>query len=379
MNLEQENQRLQKTIQKLLQRMEKNHDTQQHFHKFELRLLACQSLADLFDLLLIDAKSHFNLTAVSLILIDPDYALQELLERLELNHYGSRLQLRHGPEFLHSVYPQEPKVELGVVDILTCSRLFPGACGVESAACLPLLRQEKLEGSWHFASDSNQRFMAGMASDYLLHLASVVSMCLENCIGREHLKHQGQVDMLTQVNNRRSFEMGFEKELERAERYQESLSCMFVDVDYFKKINDNYGHQAGDLCLKFIAQEIDAQLRKTDLLARFGGEEFVALLPHCEDVPALAIAERIRQAIESTTFALNSKNKVKVTVSIGVSSWQPSNKRSDNLTALGQSFLACADETMYRAKHQGRNQVLYAKFNPSQASELNNAVAKTYR
>lgn len=364
MSLEQENQRLHDTIKKLLQRMEKNHNTQQHFHKFELELLACQNLKELFDLLLIEAKQHFGLSAVSLVLIDTDFALQELIERLELNHYGSRLQLRHGPEFLVSVYPQQPRVELGAMDILMSTRLFPGSSDVASAACLPLMRQDRLEGSWHFGSDSNDRFLSGMATDYLLHLASVVSMCVENCIGREHLQHQGQVDMLTQVKNRRSFEVEFDKELQRAERYQESLSCMFVDVDHFKKINDSHGHQTGDICLKYIAQEIETQLRKTDLLARFGGEEFVVLLPHCDDVAATAIAERIRQTIETKVIAGIAGTKVKATVSIGVSTWRPGTKRSDNIGSLGQAFLACADNVMYQAKHQGRNKVLYSRFIP---------------
>lgn len=362
MDLEHENKRLRGTVKQLLSRIEQNHSIQQHFHAFEFKLLACQCLRDLFDLLLIESKSHFNLSAVSLVIIDPDYSTRELMEQLDLIDYGPVLQMRHGQEFLSSLYPQRPQVTLGAMDVLTSARIFPGANQVVSTACMPLMRQQTLVGSLHFASDSNRRFQPEMATDFLVHLASVVSMCFENCIGREHLSRQGKVDMLTQVNNRRSFEDEYERELERAHRNQEPLSCMFVDVDFFKQINDQHGHQAGDQVLKYLAHEISLQLRKTDFLARYGGEEFVVLAPRCPEQAAVNIAERIRASVESMAIDVQRPQKIRPTVSVGLATWLPQAGQHDALPKVGHNLLAAADEVMYMAKSQGRNRVLSRSF-----------------
>lgn len=362
MNFEQENKRLQGTVKLLLRRIEQNHSIQQHFHAFEFKLLACQCLRDLLNLLLIEAKRHFSLSAVSLVIIDSDYSIRELMEHLDLNDYGSALQMRNGVDFLHTLYPQQSKVSLGDMDVLTAGRIFPGAGHVVSTACMPLVRQDKLVGSLHFASDSTERFQPDMATDFLSHLASIASLCLENCIGREHLSRQGKVDMLTQVNNRRSFEAELERELERAQRNQEPLSCMFVDVDHFKQINDNHGHQAGDLVLKHLAYEVSLQLRKTDFLARYGGEEFVVLAPRCPQSAAINLAERIRAAVETMAIDVCSGKKVCPTVSVGLSTWCPKEQGRSDLSLVGHGLLASADEVMYEAKRAGRNQVISQRF-----------------
>lgn len=383
MNLEQENKRLQGTVKLLLRRIEQNHSIQQHFHTFEFKLLACQCLRDLLDLLLVETQRHFNLSAVSLVIIDSDYSIRELMEHLDLTDYGSCLQMRNGVDFLATLYPQQSEVTLGDMDVLTAGRIFPGSGRVVSSACMPLVRQDKLVGSLHFASDSSERFQPDMATDFLSHLASIVSLCLENCIGREHLSRQGKVDMLTQVNNRRSFEAELERELERAQRNQEPLSCMFVDVDHFKQINDQFGHQAGDLVLKHLAYEVSLQLRKTDFLARYGGEEFVVLAPRCPQAHAERLAERIRVAVEEMAIDVCGTKKVRPTVSVGLATWCPKQQGRCDLQLVGHGLLASADEVMYQAKRGGRNQVLSQRYELLQSSvssgEVDNASAKVSR
>lgn len=383
MNLEQENKRLQGTVKLLLRRIEQNHSIQQHFHAFEFKLLACQCLRDLLDLLLVEAQRHFNLSAVSLVIIDSDYSIRELMEQLDLTDYGSCLQMRNGVDFLATLYPQQSEVTLGDMDVLTAGRIFPGSGRVVSSACMPLVRQDKLVGSLHFASDSTERFQPDMATDFLSHLASIVSLCLENCIGREHLSRQGKVDMLTQVNNRRSFEAELERELERAQRNQEPLSCMFVDVDHFKQINDQFGHQAGDLVLKHLAYEVSLQLRKTDFLARYGGEEFVVLAPRCPQAHAERLAERIRVAVEEMAIDVCGSKKVRPTVSVGLATWCPKQQGRCDLQLVGHGLLASADEVMYQAKRGGRNQVLSQRYellqHSASSNEVDSASAKASR
>jgi len=352
-----EYQRLRQIVTNLMVRIEDNQQIQARFNDFEFQLLDCDRLAPLLDKILIDAGKHFDLTAVSLVMYDPDYSITSLVEHLELENYAKRFQLRYSQEFFVSLYRQSPTVRLGELDVLAATRLFPGVDNVGSAALMPLMRQQRQIGSLHFASDSKSRYSVDKATSFMWHLASMVAVCLENCIALEQLQRQGMEDILTQVHNRRSFELEFGKELERAERHQAPLSCLFADIDHFKQINDSYGHPAGDRCLRQVAQLITTELRKTDLLARYGGEEFVVLLPHCLRDEAQVIAERVRLAVANNPLKLDQNETIPLTVSIGLATWQPGGETRQQLHSCGESLLAAADRAMYAAKRAGRNQV----------------------
>lgn len=352
-----EYQRLRQIVTNLLVRIEDNQQIQARFNDFEFQLLDCNHLPELLNKLLVDTVKHFELTAVSLVLYDPDYSISSLIEYLELSDYDKRLQLRHSQEFFVSLYQHSPTVRLGELEVLSATRLFPNAEKIGSAVLMPLMRKQRQIGSLHFGSHSAARYSADKATSFMFHLASVVAVCLENCIALEQLQKQGMEDILTQVHNRRSFEVEFAKELERADRQQTPLSCLFVDIDHFKHINDSYGHPAGDRCLRQVAQQISAELRKTDLLARYGGEEFVALLPFCPKQEAITIAERVRLAIANNPLKLDAMETIPLTVSIGLTTWQPVSDMHEQLPAWGEKILAAADRAMYAAKRLGRNQV----------------------
>ncbi len=360
-DLQQENLKLKQTVKSLLARIEENQKIDRHFENFEFKLLGCHRLSDILQLLLEEARAHFELAEVSLILVDRDYSIRDLMETLALDVYQNRLQLRHSDEFSRTLYPGEYRVVLGDLDALSASRLFPGLSDLGSAALLPLVRNDQLMASLHFASRSRERFTPEKAVDFMHHLASICAVCLENSLTHEHLQHQSRNDMLTQVSNRMNFDLEFPKELERSERSQEPLTCLFVDADHFKQINDEHGHHVGDVCLKEVAQAIKGQLRKTDLMARYGGEEFVVLLHRCEQEEAQVIAERIRVAVSKLSIAA-SQNRIRPTVSIGLASWQPVSERTADLTKLGQRLLKTADDAMYEAKDGGRNRVVTKVF-----------------
>lgn len=359
-DLQQENAKLKLTVKSLLARIEENHRIDRHFESFEFKLLECYRLTDMLDYLLNDSQEHFELADVSLILVDRDYAIRDLLETLDIDSYGSRLQLRHSDEFSLSLYPGQFRVSLGELDALTSSRLFPKLPDLGSAALLPLMRKGQLMGSLHFASRSKERFSSDKAVDFMHHLACICAVCLDNSLTHEHLQHQSRYDMLTQVSNRMNFELEYAKELDRSQRGDDALTCLFVDVDYFKQINDEHGHSAGDVCLKEVAQAIKTQLRKTDLMARYGGEEFVVLLHRCEKSEGEIIAERIRAAVEA--LSLVGQSRIRPTVSIGLACWQPVGERCPDLIKLGQRLLKSADEAMYEAKNSGRNRVISKVF-----------------
>lgn len=163
---------------------------------------------------------------------------------------------------------------------------------------------------------------------------------------------KANTDPLTGVYNRRRFDEILHWEFERVKRYDLTASLLILDLDHFKKVNDTYGHQAGDDVLIATATKISESLRKSDILGRYGGEEFIALLPETDRENALKTAERLRRVIEASTVSYGVQD-IKVTISVGVS-YLSSEK---DLTI--EKIIKNADESLYSAKEKGRNQVAY--------------------
>ncbi|MFO0677326.1 MAG: GGDEF domain-containing protein [Polyangiaceae bacterium] len=157
------------------------------------------------------------------------------------------------------------------------------------------------------------------------------------------------VDGLTQVWNKRYFEEALEREFNRARRYKRTLSLVLFDIDHFKKINDTYGHLAGDNILRELAGSVKPKLRREDLLARVGGEEFGVLLPEIPLEGARVTAQKVRRIVEETKFSFDSIH-VPCTVSLGIAELAPDAKS-------GTSLFEDADKQLYAAKNAGRNRV----------------------
>ncbi len=156
-------------------------------------------------------------------------------------------------------------------------------------------------------------------------------------------------DSLTKVHSRRYLLDCLEIESARTLRANEPMSLLILDVDYFKSINDRFGHGNGDLVLQEIAQVCESTLRPYDVIARFGGEEFVALLPNTSLPEACNVAERIRENVAATTIELTSGESIHSTISIGISCLVPPDPKCIDL-------LSRADKGLYKAKNNGRNQ-----------------------
>jgi diguanylate cyclase (GGDEF)-like protein len=163
------------------------------------------------------------------------------------------------------------------------------------------------------------------------------------------LDRQASYDGLTGALNRRAFERVAEGEWSRAVRHDLPLSVLVLDLDRFKTLNDTHGHDAGDIWLKSFAELCRGLLRREDLLCRYGGEEFIALLPQTPLHAAAQVAERIRRSVEGMRIAHNGRD-IAVTVSIGAATW------NETVTDL-KSMIAAADRALYRAKAAGRNRV----------------------
>jgi diguanylate cyclase (GGDEF)-like protein len=158
------------------------------------------------------------------------------------------------------------------------------------------------------------------------------------------------IDGLTQIYNKRYFLETLEREISRAHRYRRELSMIMFDIDHFKKINDTYGHLAGDYVLKQLASVVKSRIRREDTMSRYGGEEFAIVLPEVDAFNANQTAEKIRKLVEKTVFKFED-TKIPVTISVGVCSITPDTKDP-------AEFIKNADDKLYQAKAQGRNQVV---------------------
>ncbi len=154
-------------------------------------------------------------------------------------------------------------------------------------------------------------------------------------------------DTLTGIPNRHAYEERLQQEYARWKRYQQPLSIMVVDIDKFKQINDSFGHRAGDKALRIIAGQLQKMTRETDLIARYGGDEFVLLLPETDTRGAMAIAEKLRNAVEKCAFHFR-KKRVTITISCGISEYCEGDTPEDAFER--------ADQALYQSKHKGRNQ-----------------------
>lgn len=169
----------------------------------------------------------------------------------------------------------------------------------------------------------------------------------------EELALSNRIDGLTQVFNRKHWEECLAKEFARARRYKHDLALLMLDLDNFKLLNDNYGHQGGDTVLIETARVVSDLLRLGDLFGRYGGEEFAIILPDTDLKGAEEVAERIRAVIEKNVISFQERN-IRVTASIGVSVIEAENARYEDL-------ISNTDQALYQAKADGRNRVCLAR------------------
>lgn len=288
-----------------------------------------------------------------ILLIDDDAVVRAMLADL-LIPAGFRVRhARNGIEGLRSVQEQCPF-------IVITDWVMSAMNGIEFCRAL---RSQELPHYVHVilltAKSQTQDLIMGLkagANDFLTKPFShgELSARLQNALrileleGR--LNDLARRDSLTNALNRRTFHAVLDREWSRADRYGHPLSCVMMDADHFKRVNDGYGHLMGDQVLKTLAQALEGQSRCEDRVCRWGGEEFCILLPETDERGAHTWAERCRSAIEAIEFR-SGQHDITVTASFGVAQW------CDDMQTPEQ-LVHCADQALYAAKRAGRNQVV---------------------
>ena len=345
-------------LEALTSAVESNDEKMQRTHRRELRLLQAETLDALIYAMTEGLRVSFGLEYVSLVLCDPDHDIRHLL--LANGTPSEDFQNLLMVESMTGLAPQFMTMQrpwLGAFTHCDHQLICAGAVDARSIAMIPLTYRQKLLGSINLCSNDPQRFTRSHATDFLAHLGVIASFCVENAVNRARLLRSGFTDVLTGWHNRRYLVVRLSEELARARRDGARLVCLMLDIDHFKRVNDNWGHAAGDAVLREIAHRVESQVRASDIAARYGGEEFVVLLPNTDVASAMLLAERIRNAVSATPIELPNEETVTITTSIGISEVQPA-PEADDLKTVGDSLIARADVALYAAKSAGRDRVV---------------------
>ena len=353
----QENESLKKRLTELTAEAANNESILKRTQSRELSLLRADGLPQLLHALVEGLKESYSLDAVSVVLLDPQHEIRHLLvaggdrpeEFKQIFFVDSLISLAPQLAALHKPW-------LGPFVGADHHLLFPGHPNLKSAALVPLPRKDIATGALCFGSRDPTRFTRHHGTDFLSHLGAVAAVCIENAVNRARLLRAGITDFLTGWHNRRYLQQRLKEELARAQRKAGTIACLMMDIDHFKGINDGYGHLAGDIALKEIAQRVETQIRSMDTAARFGGDELAVLLPETSAAEAAKLAERIRECITAQPVALTEEIERTLTVSVGVAAVSPGRHEID-LKAVADRLIADADAALYRAKALGRNRV----------------------
>ncbi|MGB3222257.1 MAG: diguanylate cyclase [Desulforhopalus sp.] len=209
-------------------------------------------------------------------------------------------------------------------------------------------------GAMRFAAGDREHQIEIQIPHELVSVANAFNLMTAKILKQEEaLVFAAIIDELTGLFNRREFDRLLFEEIKRSKRYGSPVSLIMGDIDHFKIFNDTYGHQAGDEVLRTVAQTIKAGLREIDKAFRFGGEEFIILLPECDKKNVYQAAERIRKAVEEIRTRLNDGKIIKTTISLGVATYPDDGATPDTLLKSG-------DIAMYESKEKGRNRTTIA-------------------
>lgn len=342
-HLEQQVQRLQKSVNRLEQR---NHEMSTINQMIDF-LQACEKIEDTNKLLAEFLKKLFPGFSGSVLSRD------EYNNKFEsVTHYGNLADSEMLVEFSHcwALRHQQIHIASNAQAELCCCHLHQEP-QLTATICIPLLAQGKAWGIFYLRSEQPQ----GISSyqQQLAHtVAEQISLALYNLKLREKLRNESIRDSLTGLFNRRYLDESLKQEIIKAKRYQQPLSIIMVDVDHFKQFNDTYGHDVGDIVLQKVGQFLQKQVRKYDIVCRYGGEEMTVILTNTPIEIAQQRAEMICSGIRRLSLQNQQGEALRsITVSLGVAYFPLHG-------STGQEILQRADEALYKAKKTGRNCVV---------------------
>ncbi len=232
---------------------------------------------------------------------------------------------------------------------LICKHIFEPAPA--ASICIPMIVQEEIVGLFYLCHPTNPYFFDTTTMQLIQAIADSAAVAMDNINLRETLRQQSIRDPLTRLFNRRYMEETLERELKRADRAGYPVSVLMFDIDFFKQVNDLHGHQAGDVVLRDLGQLIMSNTRADDVACRYGGEEFLIILPNTNRLNVMRKAQRLCDLIKQMEWHFNPAQATHITVSLGISVYPTDGKSSKEITQV-------ADAGLYRAKREGRDRII---------------------
>ena len=332
-------------LEKIIETLKKNQEIARAFFEIEASVLSVLNFRDFLERLLneIREKRHIPYVWISLTekgdisdMIKKSVSPEILADRV--NFIEKDLFLKLAGKTASPILVNDRLENYHV--------LIPQHCreAIKSLAIAPLTLDGEMIGSLNNGDESVSRYRPGMDTTLLKQLATIVSICLSNVMAHEKLNFLASRDSLTGLLNRRILEQILKREVERAFRYKTPLTIVFVDIDGFKKVNDQYGHRVGDDFLKYVANRLLMMTRGSDVVARFAGDEFIIVLPGTSCRYAREFAERMQAYFSNHPLAVDGGASIPVSLSFGISYVEEGTSDS------AESLLQRADKMLYEAK-----------------------------
>ena len=349
---------LQGQLEGMLERVHDNSATLKRFQMFEKGLLKLNTLVEMLEYVL-TAEEFFDLDYIGFCLVDAKEELENYLSADGFDFNAKpRLIILPDDKLLQAKFGRSEKPYLGAFKTTKCADFFNyDKRKPASVAIIPLVRRGKFLGAISMGSLDPSRFEHTMATDFIEHMGAVTGLCLENQLNFEAVNRSSLIDTLTGMNNRYFLEQRLAEEITRAQRSIEPICCFYLDIDNFREVNESYGRQVADQVLIAVAADIREQLRNNDILVRYSGETFIALLANSQQAQAQEIAGRIRVSVKAMQF----DSADCVTISIGICCYKSSSSSQLKPAKVKVNLLHGAEKALQQAKSAGKDRVLMAE------------------
>lgn len=329
-------------------------ETLNFFEEISKILTSSLELDEMLKAIMKKAKDVIKADAWAVLLLDEEsneLVFKSIEGRKKKNFHQMRVKLGEGI----AGWVAKEKVPVIVPDVsrdtrFSCKTDKVITDRVSSLLCVPIISKDRTIGVIEMVNKKRTKPFSKEDLDFMLKLVDHAALAIERATLYQKMAELVITDDLTKLFNTRYLHRSLDTEIYRCDRYKTSLSLIFMDVDHFKLINDTHGHLVGSKLLVEIAQLLLKHLRSADIVARYGGDEYVIVLPQTSPEAATKIAERLRKNIEQNVFLKKDGYFIKVTASFGVASYPESAKTKEELLRL-------ADEAMYRVKNTTRNGV----------------------
>ena len=350
-----ENQELRDKLSHIIDISRENEDRQHHYDKLEETIFAADNLSQLITSLQRELIERFHIPLITVALLD---SVLERLEDTPLTAAETTSDLSPLTSIPKGIYQNffplhQPLISSGLLPEL--AELFRASkkskLEIGSSACIPLKAGSRLMGILMLASNDEKKFHPSFATDFIERLSSRLAIAIENLTIRSQLEKISRTDQLTGLYNRRSLVELLPLEFERAKRYHHPLSILMIDLDDFKQINDHYGHGAGDLVLNTLGNILIDNTRRNDAVIRYGGDEFLVIMPHTDGEQARVVADKILKKTKETSISLSETAKISCSLSLGLATFPAAGIETH------EALLNQADQHLYTAKKEGKGKI----------------------